>query len=158
MCYRNTSFLMYLNTSKSCLILCDPMDCFSQTSLSFTNPGVCTNSHPLSWWGYPTISSSVSPFSCPQPFPASGIFPVSQLFTSGGQILELHCQSFQWIQGWFPLGLTDIISLHSKRLSSVFSSTIIWKHQFFGTQPFLWSNSHICTWQLENCSYDCTDL
>ena len=65
MCYRNTSFLMYLNTSKSCLILCDPMDCFSQTSLSFTNPGVCTNSHPLSWWGYPTISTSVSPSAFP---------------------------------------------------------------------------------------------
>ena len=56
--------------------------------------------------------------------------------------------SFNNIQGWFPLGLTGLISLQSKGLSRVFSSTIIWKHQFFGTQP-LWSNSHICTWLLE---------
>ena len=56
------------------------------------------------------------------------------------------------IQGWFPLGLTDLISLQSKGLSRVFSSTIIWKHQFFSTQPSLWSNSHICTWLLEKPS------
>ena len=49
------------------------------------------------------------------------------------------------IQGWFPLGLTGLISLLSKGLSRVFSSTTIWKHQFFGAQPSLWSNSHICT-------------
>ena len=58
-------------------------------------------------------------------------------------------QSFQNIQGWFPLGLTDLISLLSKGLSRVFSSTAVWKHQFFGAQPSLWSNSHIHTWLLE---------
>ena len=53
------------------------------------------------------------------------------------------------IQGWFPLGLT-LIFLHSKRLSRVFSSTTIGKHQFFSAQPSLWYNSYICTWLLEN--------
>ena len=62
------------------------------------------------------------------------------------------------IQCWFPLGLTGLISLQSKELSGVFSSTTIWKHQFFGTQPSLWSNSHMSTWLLENHSFDYMDL
>ena len=62
------------------------------------------------------------------------------------------------IQGWFPLGLTGWISLQSKRLSRVFSSTTVWKHQFFSAQPSLWSNSHISTWHWKNHSFDYIDL
>ena len=117
------------------------------------SPRACSNSCPLNWWYHPTISSSVVPFSsCPQSFPALGSFPVSQLFGSGGQSIGVSASSSvltMSIQGWFSLGLTDLISLLSKGLSRVFSSTTVWKHQFFGTQPSLWSNSHICTWLLE---------
>ena len=98
-----------------------------------------------------TISSSASPFSyCLQVFPASGSFPVSLLFASGGQSIGASTSVLPMsIQGWFPLGLTGLISLQSNGLSRVLSSTTIQKHQFFGTQPSLWSNSHICAWLLE---------
>ena len=93
------------------------------------------------------------PFSsCPQSFPASGSFSKSWLFTSGGQnIRALSSASVvpMNIQGWFPLGLTGLISLLSKGLSRVFSSITVWMHQFFGAQLSLWSNSHIHTWLLE---------
>ena len=124
-----------------------------QASLSFTVPRVCSNSSPLTWWSHPTISSSVTPFSsCPQSFPASGSFPVSWPFTSSGQSTGASASSAVLpmnIQDWFPLGLTGLISLQSKGLSRVVSSTTIWKHQFFIAQSSLWSNSHICTWLLE---------
>ena len=87
-----------------------------------------------------------------QPFPASGCFPISQFFTSGGQSVETSASSSVLptnIQGWFPFGMTGLNILLSKRLSRIFSSTKIWKHQFFGAQPSLWSNSHIHTWPLE---------
>ena len=116
-------------------------------------PGGCSISCPSSQLCHPTISSSVIPFSSYlQSFPASGSFPTSQLFTSGGQsIRALASASVPPMnsQGWFPLGLTGWISLLSKRLSRVFSNTTVWKHQFFGTQPSLWSSSHIHTWLLE---------
>ena len=106
-------------------------------------PAVYSNSCPLSRWCHPAISSSVGPFSsCPQSFPASGSFPMSQLFTSGGQsigALALVSLLPMNIQGWIPLGLTGLISLHSEGLPRIFSSTIIWKHQFFSAQPSLWS-------------------
>ena len=99
-------------------------------------PGVCSNSCPL--WCHPTILSSVIPFSsCLQSFPASGSFPVSRLFASGGQsigasastsVLPMNTQD--WSLGW-----TGWISLQSKGLSRVFSNTTVQKHQFFGTQP-----------------------
>ena len=113
------------------------------------SPRVCPSSCPLNWWCHPTISSSVTLFFYLQFFPASGTFPMSCLHQVT-QILELHPQSVppMNIQGWFSLQLTDLISLQSKGLSRVFSSTIQ-KHQFFGTQPTLWSNSHIHTWLLE---------
>ena len=124
--------------------------------------GVCSNSCPLSQWCYLTISCSAAAFSfCLQSFPASGSFPMSQLFASDDQstgasasisVLPMN------IQGWFPLGLTGLISLRSKGLSRVFSSTIIWKYQFFGAHLFLWSNSHIHTWLMENHSFDYMDL
>ena len=118
----------------------------------------CSNSCPLSQWCHPTISCSVAPFSsCPQSFPVSGSFPVSWLFTSGGQSIGNSASASvlpKNIQGWFPLELTGLISF--KLLSRVFSSTTIWKYQFFG--PTLWSNSYIHPWLLENHSFDYMDL
>ena len=117
------------------------------------SPGVCSNSHPLSQWYHPPSSSSAAPFSpCSQFSPGSGSFPVSQLFTSGGQSIGVSASASVLpmnIQDLFTLGLTSLLSLHSKGLSRVFSSTTIWKHQFFGAQPSLWSNSHIHTWLLK---------
>ena len=101
-------------------------------------PGLYPNSWPLSRWCHPIISSSVVPFSsCPQSFPASGSFPMSQLFTSGGQSTGVSASASVLpmnIQDWFPLGSTGWISLQSKGLSRVFSNTTVQKHQFFVTQ------------------------
>ena len=116
-------------------------------------PRVYLNSCPLSWWFHPTISSSVIPFSsCPQFFPASGSFQISQLFTLGGQSIGVSASTSVLpvsTQDWSPLGWTGWISLQSKGLSRVFSNTTVQKHQFFGTQLSLWSNSHIHKWLLE---------
>ena len=104
-------------------------------------PGVCSNSCPLNRWCHPTISSSVVPFSsCPQSFPALGSFPVSWLFALGGQSTGTSASASVLpvdIQGWFPSGLTGLISLQSKGLSRVFSSTTVQKHQLFGALPSL---------------------
>ena len=106
-------------------------------------PRVHTNSCPLSRCCHPTISSSVVPFSsCPPSFPASESFQMSQLSASGDQSIGVSASASALpvnIQGWFPLGLTDLVSLQSKGLSRDLSSTIVWKHRFFGTQPSLWS-------------------
>ena len=116
-------------------------------------PRVYSNSCPLSQWCHPTISSSGIPFSShPQSFPASGFFPVSQLFTSGGQSIGASPStsiSPMNIQDWFHLEWTDWLSLKSKGLSRVFSNTTVQKHKFFGAQLSLQSNSHIHTWLLE---------
>ena len=91
-------------------------------------PRVYPNPCPLSRWCHLTISSSVIPFSCPQSFRASGPFQMSQLFASGGQSIGVSASASVLpvtIQGWFPLGLTDLIPLQSKGLSSVFSSTTV---------------------------------
>ena len=94
------------------------------------------------WWCHSTISSSVAPFSsCPQSLPASGSFPMSWLFKSGGQSIGASVSASVLpmnIHSWFSLGLTGLISLQSNGLSRIFSSTTVWKHQFFGTQPSLW--------------------
>ena len=109
-------------------------------------PKVHANPCPLSGWCHPAISSSVAPFSsCPQSFPASGSFQMSQLSTSGGQSIGVSASTSvppMNTQDW-SLGLTGLISLQSKGLSSVFSNSIVQKHQFFGAQLSLWSNSHI---------------
>ena len=116
-------------------------------------PGVYSNSCLLSQWCYPTISSSVVSFSSDlQSFPASGSFPMSQLFTSGDQSTRVSASASVLpmnIQDWFPLEWTGLISLQSKRLSRVFSNTTVQNHQFFGAQSSLWSNSHIHSWLLE---------
>ena len=125
-------------------------------------PGACWNSYPLSQWCHPTISFSVVPFSSyPQSFLASGSFPVSQFFTSDGQSIGPSVSASVLpinIQGWFPLGLTGFISLHSKGLSRVFSNTTVQKHNFLGTRLSSPSSSHIHTWPLENHSLDYMDL
>ena len=119
-------------------------------------PGACSNSCALCQWCHPTIWSSV-----PFLLLLHSIFPSIRVFSNelplcirwpkfgasaSALVLPMN------IQGWVPLGFTGWISLLSKGVSRVFSSTTVQKHQFFGTQPSLWSNSHICTWLLENCA------
>ena len=98
-------------------------------------PRAYSNSCPSSQWCHPTISSSVVPFSsCPESFPASGSFPMSQLFISGGQSIGVSASTSVLpinIQDWSPLGWTGWISLQSKGLSRVFSNTTVQKYQFF---------------------------
>ena len=98
-----------------------PRTAVGQASLSITNSQVYSNSCPLSWWCHPTISSSVGPFSSHlQSFPASGSFPMSWLFTSGGQSIGASASVLpRNIQNGFPLGLTGLISLQCKGLSRV---------------------------------------
>ena len=116
-------------------------------------PGVYSNPCPWSQWCQPAISSSVAPFSsCPQSFPASGSFPMSQLFTSDGQTIGVPASTSVLTmntQDWSPLGGPGWISLQSKGLSRVFSNTIVQKHQISGTQLSSQSNSHIHTWPLD---------
>ena len=118
-----------------------------QASLSITN------SRSLLKLMSVTISSSVIPFSTHlQSFRASGSFPMSQFFVSGGQSIGVSASTsvlLMNIQDWFPLEWTGWISLESKGLSKVFSNVTVQKHQFFNTQLSLWSNSHIHTWLLE---------
>ena len=101
-------------------------------------PGVYSNSCPSSWWCHPAISSSIVPFSsCPQSFPASGSFQMSQLIASGGQSIGVSTSTSVLpmnTQDWSPLGWTGWISVQSKGLSRVFSNTTVQKHQFFGAQ------------------------
>ena len=115
------------------------------TPTPWDGPNSCLSS----WWCHPTTSSSGIPFTpCLQSFPASELLPISQFFASGGQSIGVLASTSVLpvnIQDWFPLGLTDLISLLSKGLSRVFSNTTVQKHQFFGIQLFLWSNSRIHT-------------
>ena len=130
------------SVTKSCPTLCDPMDCstsgflvlyylleFSQTHIHWVGDGI-QSSHPLS----PPLLllSSI--------FPSIRVFLMSCLFTSGGQSIGISASASVLsvnIQGWFPWGLTGLIYFQSKRLSRVFSSTTIWKHQFSGAQRSL---------------------
>ena len=139
--------------AQSCPTLCDHVNRSTGPPCPSSTPGVYSNSTTSSRWCHPAISSSVVPFSsCSQSLPASGSFPMSQLFTWGGQstgvsasvsVLPLN------IQDWSHLGWTGWISLQSKGLSRVFSNTTVQKRQFFGAQLSLYSNSHIHTWPLE---------
>ena len=116
-------------------------------------PRVYPNPCALSWWCHPAISSSVIPFSsCPQSLPASGYFPMSQLFRTSGQSIGVSASASvppMNTQDWSPLGWTGWISLQSKGIARVFSNTTVQKHQFFNTQLSSQSNSHIHTWTLE---------
>ena len=146
----------------SCSVVSDSLWPHGQQHVRPPCPSPTPRVHPnpcaLSRCCHPTMSSSVIPFSsCPQSFPASGSFPMSQLFASGGQstgvsalasVLPMNTQDLS------PLGVTGWFSLLSKGLSRVFSNTTVQKHQFFGTQLSLQSNSHIHTWPLENQSLD----
>ena len=118
-------------------------------SITNSTPRIYSNSR----WYHPTISSSVVPFSsCPQSFPASGSFQMSQLFPRGGQSIGVSASASVLpmnTQDWSPLGWTGWISLQSKGLSRAFSNTTVQKHQFFGTQLSSQSNSHIHTGPLE---------
>ena len=139
--------------AQSCPTLCDPRNSsipgfpvlyylleFAQTHVHWVGDAIQPSQPPV-------------PFSsCLQSFPALGSFPMSQLFESGGQSLGTPASASvlpKNIQGWSPLGLTGLTSLQSKGLLRVFSSTTVQKHQFFGIQPSLWSNSLICTCVLE---------
>ena len=135
---------------QSCLTLCSPMNCSA--------PGSSVLYYLLELLRFlsiqlVTLTNFLIPFSsCPQSFSEWGSFQMSQLFTSGGQSIRVSASASVLptnIQGWFPLGWTGWISLQSKGLSRVFSSTPIWKQQFFSAQPSLWSNSLICTRLME---------
>ena len=130
-----------------------PWTAAHQLLCQLPNPRASSNSCPPSWWHIHTISSTLFPFSsCPQSLPASESFPMTQLFTGGGQSTGVSAlASFlpKNTQGWYPLGWTGWISLQSKGLSGVFSNTTVQKHQFFVTQPSSQSNSHIHTWPPE---------
>ena len=120
--------------------------------------GVYPNLCPLSRRCHPTISSSVIPFSsCPQSYPASGSFQLSQLFASGGQSIGVSASTSVLsmnIQDWFPLGWTGWISLQFKWLSRIFSNITVQKHQFFGAPLSLWSDSPIHNDYWKNQSFD----
>ena len=130
-----------------------PWTAAHQASCPSQTPGAYPNLCPLSEWCHPTISSSVIPFSsCPQFFLASGSFPMSQLFASGGQSIGVSATASVLpvnTQDWSPLGWTGWISLQSKGLSRVISNTTLQRHQFFCAQLSSQSNSHIHTWPLE---------
>ena len=128
----------------------------ARTPCPSPSPRACSNSYPLSQWDHPTISPLLYP---------SPVFNLSQhqgLFKSvrsshqvaKGLEIQLQHQAIQWV---FPLKLAGLILL-SKGLTRVFSNTTVWKHQFFGVQLSLWSNSHIHRWLLENHSFDYTEL
>ena len=144
------SGLCVSSVTQSCPIFCDPMDC--------STPGFPVHHQLLELaqthvhWVSDAIQSShsLSSFSsCLQSFPASGPFPMSQLFALGGQSIGASASVLPMnIQDWFSLGLTGLISLQSKGLSRIFSNTTVQKQQFFGTQLSLWSNSHL---SLHNC-------
>ena len=126
------------------------------------SPRVCSNSRPLSWWCYLTISSSAAAFSfCLPPFPASRSFPMSQLLQSGSQSIRASAMASVLLknsQGWIPLGLTGLISLWSKNLLRVFSSTTVRKQHFFGAQPSYVSTLTPVHDYWKNYSFDYMDL
>ena len=148
------SSVQFSSVAQLCPTLCDPMN--TRPPCPSPAPGVYPNLRPLSQWCHPAISFSVVPFSsCPQSFPASGSFQMSQLFTSGGQSIGASASASASVlpmntQNWSHLGWTGWIPLQSKGLSWVFSNTTVEKHQFFGAQLSSQSNSHTHTWPLEN--------
>ena len=135
-----------------CPTFCNPMNCSTPVLPVHQQLSELTQTHARRWC-HLTISSSVVPVSsCPQSFPATRSFPMSKLFTSGGQSIEVSASASVLpmnTQDWSPLGWTGWISLQSKGLSRLFSKTTVQKHQFFGAQFSLEYNSHNHTWLLE---------
>ena len=140
------SYLFYIviQSPNHVWLFATPQTAARQASLSLTI-GVCPSSRPLNQWCHPTISSSVALFTfCLQSFPASVSFPMSQLFASGAQTIGASATVLpKSIQDWFPLRLIGLISLLSKGLSTVFSSTTVRKHQSLGVLPSVLSSSHM---------------
>ena len=129
--------IQFSSVAQSCLTLCNSGLQHTRCPCPSLTPRACSNSCPLTQWYYPTISSSIVPFSGLQSFPASGSFQTSQIFTSSSQSIVVSASTSVLpmnIQDWFPLGWTGWISLQSKGLSRLFSNTTIQKRQFFGTQ------------------------
>ena len=149
MCLRTTYVCVQLLSRPT---LGDLMDCSMPGFCPLLLPWVYSNSCPLSWWCYLTISSSVTCF--PFAFSLSQYQGLFQWVSSSHQVakvleLQLQHQSFQWYSGLisFRIDWFDLFAVQG--LSRVFSSTTVQKHQFFGTQPSLWSSSHICAWLQE---------
>ena len=146
-------WVQFSSVAQSCPTLCDPMNRSTPGLPVHHQLHEFTHSCPSSQWCHPAISSSVVPFSsCPQSLPASESFPMSQLFTWGGQSTGVSAlASFlpKKSQGYSPSEWTGWISLQSKGLPRVFSNTTVQKHQFFSTQLSSQSNSHIHIWPLE---------
>ena len=134
--YISSTMNQFSSVAQSCTTICTPWITACQPFLSITNSQSSLKLMPIKSVMPPTISSSVIPFSsCPQSFPASRSFPMSQLFAWGGQSIGVSALASvrpMNTQDW-SLGLTDWISLQSKELSRVFSNTTVQKHQFFGT-------------------------
>ena len=143
--------VQFTSVTQSCLTLCNPMN-HSTPGLPVHHQLLESTQNHVHRVG-DAISSSVVPISsCPQSIPASGSFPMSQLFTWGGQSIGASALASVLpmnTQDWSPLEWTGWISLQSKGLSGVFSNTPVQKHQFFGAQPSSQSNSHVHTWPLE---------
>ena len=141
------------SVTKLCLTLCSYKLQLARLLCPPLSPRVCSDSCPLSWWCHPTIPFSIALSSfCLQSFPGLGSFLMSRLFASDGQSIGASALAAVLpmnIQGWFPLGLTGLISLQSKGLSRVFSNTTVQKHPVFCAQPSLWPNYHIHTWLRE---------
>ena len=143
------SLVQFSSITQSCSTLCNPMNC--------SMPGFLVHHQLLELLKFMSIALVMPPnhlfLCCPpsrvQSFSASGSFPVSCFFASGGQGIGVSASVLPMnSQGWFPFGLTGLISFQSKGLRRVFSSITVWKHWFFCTQP-LWSNSHILLWLVE---------
>ena len=145
--------VQFSSVAQSCPTLRPHESQHSRPPCPSPTPRVYSNSCASSWWCHPAISSSVAPFSsCPQSLPASGSFPMSQLFTWGSQSIGVSASASVLpmnTQDWSPSGWTGWISLQSKGFSRVFSNTTVQKHQFFGAQLSSQSNSHIHTQLVE---------
>ena len=145
-----SAIFLLCSVAKSCLTLCDFMDC-STPGFPIT---ISRSLLKLMFFELVMLPNHLILCHPPSPllsiFPSIRIFPMSQLFASGGQSIGASASMLPMnIQGWFPLGLTGLISLLSKGLSRVFCGTAPQKHQFLGSHSSLWSDSHICTWLLE---------
>ena len=158
---KQLSFNCCCAVAMSCLTLCNPKD-FSMPGFPVLHlsPRVCSNTCPLSQWCHPTISSSVSPFSsCLHSFSASGSFPVSRLFASGGQSIRASASASVLsvnIRGWFPLDWFDLaVQGTLKSLLQHYSSkaSVLWCSTFFMIQP---SHPYMTTGKIH--SFDCVDL